>query len=100
MAPDIRIEIMVKMLNVAYIRMYTTNTIQRMIINAICVCDSFLRAIWDKCDHKDIKKAQFSHPHPLNESMSLNETDLFIYSQRMNLQRNINQLNKNQTCAE
>gem|GEM_PF-6072367 len=45
MAPDIRMEITVKMFNSAYRRMYTTNAIQRSMIKAICVWESFLRAI-------------------------------------------------------
>jgi len=40
MAPDISIERMVKVFSVAY-----NNTTQRMMINAICVCVRFFRAI-------------------------------------------------------
>jgi|LFRM01.1.fsa_nt_gb hypothetical protein len=63
MAPDIRMEITVKMFNSAYKRMYTTKTIQRMMIKAIWVWESFLRAIFvvNVLMHKDKKKAQISH---------------------------------------
>jgi hypothetical protein len=63
MAPDIRMDISVKKVNAAYRRMYTTKTIQRIMIKAIWVWDSFLRAIQgvNVRMYKDKKKAQISH---------------------------------------
>ena len=73
MAPDIRIEISVKMLNAAYRRMYTTKTIQRIMIKAIWVWDSFLRAIQVIYNlmHKDKKKVQISHLYLLKNLREL-----------------------------
>lgn len=64
MAPDIRIEIMVRPFISAYKRMYATNTIQRIMINAICVCESFFLAIYSLVNtRKGRKKGTDSHLH-------------------------------------
>ena len=73
MAPDIRMEIMVRMFNSAYRNMYTTKTIQRIMIKAIWVWDSFLRAIQVIYNlmHKDKKKVQISHLYLLKNLREL-----------------------------
>jgi len=90
MAPDIRMEIMVRMFNSAYRNMYTTKTIQRMMIKAICVCESFLRDM-DKTFvmHKDKKKAQISLLYLLKKPKRVNESlmKLFLCQMDYTLQR-------------
>jgi hypothetical protein len=58
-----RREIMVNGVITAYKRMYTTNTIQRIMINAICVWESFLLAIFLEIDLCDITKIRSPPSH-------------------------------------